>query len=610
MQDLNVANVSVLADILSVLAAHWRIIVGILLVMFLSQILVWSVLKLIFRDRLDSEEYVSLAAAGWILPLSLASLLWLAWGTIQRSTFSALVMFSLVGVLAIVLFLRARNDSTRGSKAFILILSLLFVVFLFLRLAFVSEVIMPLYFDSAQHYLTTKNLFRSITSTEVPSFTWPTTSYYHIGFQLLTAMMASSLRADIINTMLILGQVILAATSFPLFSMIKRETQSSSAGLFAVLLAAFGWYMPAYAVNWGKYPALSSLPLITFTISLAYLSIRQKQFLSPRKHLLLNVILILGILVTILAHSRSLIVFGIIALAWLIATGWQMLSKPLRIVSFLAILAALVWIILYIRTKDVFGLLFDPYWEKGMVVSAGVLFLAAFAQWRYPRLAFASVLVILLLLGSLLIVVQIPGYGLLTLLDRPFVEMFLYLPLSILGGAGLAGLERSLQPLTPRWQVNRFWSGYYLSGLFIALLTANAIINYNLYPTGCCSVIGRDDLVAIDWMDKNLPPDARIIISSTELHVLPTDAPQGSAGSDAGTWITSLTDRVTLPLPYQSDFSQQTVFDTICRWKADYLYVGEIGAMFNDGQISPFPDRYRILLSMPTAKVYQVIGCP
>jgi len=141
------------------------------------------------------------------------------------------------------------------------------------------------------------------------------------------------------------------------------------------------------------------------------------------------------------------------------------------------------------------------------------------------------------------------------------------------------------------------------------LLLVNAFANYNIYPADCCSIVGRDDLVAIDWMDKNLPPEARIAISSTELHVLDTNAPHGAAGGDAGAWITPLTDRVTLPLPYQSDFSQQPIFNTLCKFGAGYLYVGEIGASFNIGSISAYPDRYRILLSMPKAKVYQVTGC-
>jgi len=367
--------------------------------------------------------------------------------------------------------------------------------------------------------------------------------------------------------------------------------------------------MPAHAVNWGKYPALTSLPLITFVMSLAYLFVRYRDTLTRRQYLGLNGILFLGIIVTILFHSRALVVLGILALAWVIATAWQRLARRIRLITFLVILIGIVLIIMFLRTKDVFGLLFDPYWTKGSMVTLVVLVLALFAQWRYPRLAFASILVVLLLFGGLLIPVNVPGYGNLTLLDRPFVEMILYLPLSLLGGAGLAGLEKSLQDLIARWPARRFWSAQYLSGVFIVLLLVNAFANYNIYPADCCSIVGRDDLVAIDWMDKNLPPDAHIAISSTELHVLDTNAPHGAAGGDAGAWITPLTDRVTLPLPYQSDFSQQPIFNTLCKFGAGYLYVGEIGASFNIGSISAYPDRYRILLSMPKAKVYQVTGC-
>jgi hypothetical protein len=187
--------------------------------------------------------------------------------------------------------------------------------------------------------------------------------------------------------------------------------------------------------------------------------------------------------------------------------------------------------------------------------------------------------------------------------------MSLYLPLSFLGGAGVAGLGKSLQQLTARWTANRFRLAHYVSLIFIGLLLANAFASYNFYPTDCCSIVGRDDLVAIDWVGKNLPFAARILISSTELRVLDTNTPQGAAGGDAGIWITPLTDRVTLPFPYQSDFSQQSTLDTLCQMGAEYIYVGEVGTTFNDGLLSAYPDRYRILLSMSKTKIYQVIGC-
>jgi hypothetical protein len=527
----------------------------------------------------------------------------------QGSTVSTLPLLFLLGTLTIVLFFRSPKEPARTSSITVWILLLLFGVFLFLRLAFVSKVILPLYFDSAQHYLIIKNLLLSLTSDESALIGWPTGGYYHIGFHLLTAFTSSTLRTDITDTILILGQVIVAAIPLSMFSIIRHETHSNRGALFAVLLATVGWYMPAYAVNWGKYPAITSLPLLTFVIGVAYLSVRYRAVLSRRRALGLIGILSFGIIMTGLSHSRSLIVLGMIAVAWITSIGWGRLSRSLRVSSYIIVLAAIVLVILFIRTRDVFGLLFDPYWEKGLFITAIVLFLAIFGQWKYPRLTFTSTLVILLLLCALLIPVSVPGYGNLTLLDRPFVEMILYLPLAFLGGAGLAGLEKALQEISARWpaQYSRFVP--YLSIVFIGVLLVTAFNSYNLYPADCCSIVGRDDLVAIDWVDKNLPAGARIIIASTELRVLDSSAPQGAAGGDAGAWITPLIDRATIPMPYQADFTQAAIFDSLCQVSAEYIYVGETGATFNDELLSAHPDRYKVLLALPKTKLYQVTGC-
>jgi hypothetical protein len=187
--------------------------------------------------------------------------------------------------------------------------------------------------------------------------------------------------------------------------------------------------------------------------------------------------------------------------------------------------------------------------------------------------------------------------------------MILFLPLSFLGGVGLAGLEQSLQKLPARLTNTVSIWGKYISIFFIAVILINALFKYEVYPSGCCNIVGRDDLVAIDWMEKNLPVDARILISSTELRVLATDSFQGSVGGDAGIWINPITGRATTPLPYFSDFSQPATFDSLCQMGVTHIYVGERGLTFDDTKIIPHPDWYKILLSMPKVKVYQVIAC-
>ena len=149
----------------------------------------------------------------------------------------------------------------------------------------------------------------------------------------------------------------------------------------------------------------------------------------------------------------------------------------------------------------------------------------------------------------------------------------------------------------------------YASIFFIGLVLINAIPQSQIYPSDCCKIAGSDDIVAIDWMNKNLPPDARILISAVELRVLASDSFQGYVGGDAGIWVTPLTDRPTIPLLSYSDFSQQATLDSLCEMKASHLYIGETGQTFNDSQISIQPQWFENLLSMPKAKVYKVVGC-
>jgi len=363
-------------------------------------------------------------------------------------------------------------------------------------------------------------------------------------------------------------------------------------------------------MDWGKYPALTSLMPIMFVVSLAYLSIRHRKTLSTGSYWGLNAILLVAFGAAIFTHSRALVIFGIVALAWILATLWQRLPKLLQGALLGAMLVGIAAELRFIQTKDVLGPLFDPYTNKGLWITVLVLFLALFAQWAYPKLTFSLILAIALMLGSLFIPAQgIPGYADLTLLDRPFVEMILFLPLSLLGGLGLAGLELVLSNTLSRPTKNVAIWGKSIGIFFVAIILINALFKYEVYPSGCCNIVGRDDLVALDWMDKNLPASAHILTSSTELRVLATDEFQGSVGGDAGIWINPLTGRATTPLPFFTDFGQPATLDSLCKMGITHIYLGEIGSTFNDTKISPYPDWYKVLLSMPKVKVYQVVGC-
>jgi hypothetical protein len=589
-----------LVDGLSVAGMHWQLVSGILLVVAACQLLVYILLRGIFEDRLAPGDYYAFSLAGWLVPALFLSTLWYALAWISSPRVSSWIIMAVASIAGLVLFLRMPRQKADTPRGMVLILVILTVIFLILRLAFVSRALLPLYFDSAQHY---RYINEILSGLEHPgAATWSLAAYYHLGFHFLAAFITSLTRSEITDAMLVLGQMFLATMPFSAFFIVRHITQSSYAGIFALVLAAFGWYMPAHAVDWGKYPALASLALIPFVVGVAYLSIQYKNALAARTYWSLNILFLGGVLFSIFLHSRSVVVFVLIALAWLVTR----LAGRWRLLVLLFVLSAIVLEIIYIETKGILGPLFDPYGMKAILITSPVLLLSVFAWKSYPDLVIACFTSAALLIASLFvpIVGVIPGFPNTTLLDRPYVEMILYLPLALLGGLGLAGLEQRLQANHPSWSPGRL-----MGTIFIVLAVVNALLNYNLYPSECCAITSEDDLAAIQWMDANLPEDALILTSSTALNVLPTDEYQGSAGGDAGTWVTPLIGRPSTSLPFHTDFSQQETLHTLCNTGVDYVYVGQTGYFFDDSGMPAQPDGYRIVFALPKARVYEVTGC-
>ncbi len=509
-------------------------------------------------------------------------------------------------VIFVIIFIplrRLKSDPGPASVATGLFLLLFFSLSLLLRLAYVSGALFPQYFDSAQHYALIKNILNSGTAW---MFNGPTVTYYHLGFHFLAAFFVSVFRVEITQVMLILGQVILALIPFPLYFLIRHATKSNMAGWLTIILAAFGWYMPAHAVDWGKYPALMSLGMISFVLMMACLNVDSASLLANSKTVSKRWIFysLFGVsaLLTIFTHSRSLVVFIIVFLAWKTSVWVQKLSQRRMFFVFILVAALTLSEVFFIQRQSILALLFDPYLNKGVLITALVLVLSIFAWTAYPRLTFVCVLTMTFVLGSLFIPVTIiPGYRDMTLLDRPYVEMVLFLPLSLLGGLGLAALDEKLQ--------GRFTWGRYVGLLAIGIVAVSAFFSYDLYPSGCCVIVGNDDVLAMDWMANQLPVDARIGISSTQLKVMASEISEGDVGADAGIWVMPLTGRTTIALPNTSAFDQEPALKSLCELGIDYLFVGEAGQPFDAVKILARPEWYRPLLSMPKTGVYEVIGC-
>ncbi len=563
-------------------------------------LLLWT-MQSIWGDRLSLLEYISLAMGGWVLPIFLISLLVFVLGLVFNVHLELLNLFVLMFLSAGVATWSINHNKEKPKGKFLLLLfmgvTLLFLILL--RLPFITRILLPPYFDSAEHYRIANILIKDYKNAGSGGyFIWPVSSYYHIGYHIILAVMTVTSQMKLDRMMLVFGQIALALVPIPLFFLVRRATRSNMAGLFAVVLGVFGWYMPAHGVNWGKYPALLSLLSVQFSIGILYLLSENER--RGYKSRVIPGLAMLGIGVSFLIHVRSIIFIGIAVVAWKLAQGWEHLSQKAKFLFFGLVLLSLAGEIIYIERTSVLNTLLDPYFDDGIWITGAIGALSVFAYLRYRRLVFACLLFIMLLILNLFIPVSNNAFF--TLMDRPFIEMTLFIPLSLLGGLGFASFnELSFLRL-------KLLKGVAV-GLFSGLIMIYAFIHYNFYPSDCCEIIGNDDLIALDWMDKNLPQDARILISSAEIKITPFGQSPQNAGSDAGAWIAGLTDRATINLPYTIDFRETGILNRICGQEITHIYVGNSSQSFNPEILEQKPDWYKILLFLPNAKVYQVVGC-
>ncbi len=552
-------------------------------------------------DAWTLADFLSLASGGWVAALFLIAMPVFLLGALlglRPNVFVASMV--LIGSAAGLLILPRSEvlGRIRGGSVAAVGLAALFVLNLWVRLAFVARANLPLYFDSAEHYRIIQVLVEEYRQASAPGvLTWPAPTYYHVGFHVIMAVLASITGQNLAQTMLVAGQIVLAAVPFGLLILPRRETGSTTAGFMAVILAMAGWYMPAYAVNWGKYPAIFSLPVILLCLNLAYLANRSER---GRRRRLLVLAAVTGI-VAFLLHTRAILLLVIACVTWWLGGQWAggLGAQRRRIALLFALLILIVECTAVLVNPALSGVL-DPYVGSGLPVTLVIALTGVAGFWKYPRLASACLLSIMLLLLGLFI--PVPGLGTTSLLDRPLVEMVLFVPLSLLGAIGIAATLEHIARISIPLRTTAVVA-------VCAAVGVHAVLNYSFYPAECCVLVQGDDLVALDWIAKNLAANARIAIPTEQLQAAPAPYAPLDAGTDAGAWITPLTGRPTTGLQYTTDFRQGTALDQLCSARVDDLYVSTTSQGFSRAYVDAEPAWYELELSLPHVRIYRLIGC-
>lgn len=601
---------NIIADSWTVLVRDAGLVLGILCALLLAAGMLFFLFRAFFSEYISLSECLVLSLAGAPFPLltAIGLLSFLSFLLKFRLDFLFFPLLVLSCALAFI-FTRRKTIPKQEKSASVLALAAVWIVTIYIRLAFLSKLIVPPYFDSAQHALIITNLITAYEAFKIPSFDALAGGYYHLGYHVLLAAFSLAFHVPVKEAMLVFGQILLACIPLPLFFFVKHETRSDLPALVAVLFAGCGWSLPAHAVNWGKYPALAGILAFMFTAGIILWLPRAR---SKRHQWMLGALCLLSVGLSTFIHSRVLILVVIVVLCGLTAARWQRLPRNLRALAFLLATGLLAGLTAVIRTEPMLGLLFDPYIQSGLWISLAVLLLFPFACRSFPQASFACLLALLLLLGSLLvpIVNLLPGRTYQTLLDRPFVEMVLFFPLSFLAGLGLAGLSNTLSAQGLRRALPPKWLPAALAILLVGLVFANALARYDVYPSACCQIFAADDAVAFDWMDRNLPQNARILIASSDMLVFETGSPASPAGSDAGVWLKPLIDRNTFSMPTPTDFPQPSLHEMLLQLGIAYVYIGGTPQSFSVAPLEQNRSFYKPVFTLPGAHVYQVLNTP
>lgn len=579
-------------DGFSALGDHAWAAFGILLAIVWGQAVIRKTLDQAFKGQWSAAESLSLGMAGWIAPLALWAGSYLAalflFGEIAGQIISFLLVLPILPSVFTTFKKRRHISLPEISLLLFAALSIL------LRFAFLQKALLPSYFDSAEHYRIIKGVLETMKIS--------TPNYYHTGYHVLNAAVSRLFQLSISDAMLIFGQVVLAVLPLSLFFIVRRETRSGAAGWFACLLAGFGWHMPSHAVNWGKYPALFSLVCVHFVLSLGWLLARTPgKERRPGMDLLLGA----GLLLSLLIHTRTLFVYSGAAAAVLLAAWGKRLPLNWRRMGLGLAILILAVEVRAMQADFTLAPLLRGYSQNDAWMLAFVLTLAPFAIKYHAGMVFILIASLDLLLAALFIPVNAPGYGVLTPLDRPYAQMLIYLPLSLMGGLGLAGLIQWMRRLFPRPRLPARLTLFSAFG-FVVL---NAGLHHDFYPSACCQFASRDDLAAITWMDASLAPHASILIASENVIVTSFQQGDARAPADGGIWITPLIRRPTLPAWQALDFTQPEVHEALCARRLHYVYAGGMPQSFDKAQLDAQPQWYRRVFALPAASIYEVTGC-
>jgi hypothetical protein len=425
---------------------------------------------------------------------------------------------------------------------------------------------------------------------------------YHFGFHSTVAFFHWVSGMGIPQAVLVVGQILNALSVLTIYLLAHYLTKDRWAALAGALITGLLSVMPAYYVNWGRYPQLGGQVIfpVAAVLTIKYLGTVKLDY----RCLILTALATTGLF---LAHYRVLLFYGLFVAVYLFGQSWLARREPRKVVNlwgrlFLVGLLSLIilapWLKLLItdftariQQAQAQGFQLDPTYSLvtwDIITSLGLrpllLAMAALgALWGFWRRDKYAILLAVWTVSLFALanphVLGLPGAG---LVNNGTVVMALYIPGSILAGFFLSYLGKTIVPgleggAAPGWLGSAHGAGHFPSlggrgqgrvGLPLGYALAVLVILVSLWGAGDMLqlltpekfFVTPSDLKAMAWIRDNIPQDARFAIN-TQFWLS-----YAAIGTDAGYWIPFLTGRETTLPPML--YSEGT-----------YEYIDEVNAL-------------------------------
>jgi hypothetical protein len=501
------------------------------------------------------------------------------------------------------------NSENWQNVLFIFILCIIFLV----KFWAIRTLDTPMWGDSYQHTVITQLMLdnKGLFDSWQPYVPYESLTV-HFGFHAISAVYAWISNQSASQSVLWIGQISNTLAALSLYPIaFKVSGNKKWAGIIAVILAGLALKYPNYYVNWGRYAQLSGqvlLPLVGFLLVESLFSNK-----NSIKNLAIVSLFLGGMALCYYRMPFFLIIWLPLLLGEMLVWFKTKENKFLPLFTRIALISlGMLVLLIPLFSRILGGTLAESvgyaqsptfneatstfitnlkstkeYYSQLLVILAVIsaVFGLLMKQWRVLAIALGMVLLHAYNVGTF---INLPFSN---FIDNFSIQIMAYIGLSVTIAYLSALIFDGLEKIHHGIPVFLFC----VISLFFAFTAKNVTDKKH-------EMVTRPDLRAFHWIVNNTDPDDLFLVNGFTIY-----NNTSGVGSDAGWWLSLLTDREnTMPPQYavlnekpeSPDYNDWTVdvinlFEThppisdegkaaMCSWGIDYIYIGQKQGSVND----------------------------